>query len=686
MGMFDDLIPQGASPPARGGLFDDLVPSQAAPEGPKLSEADRKAEERVAKEAAAGFAPHDSPVRYMPFGSWIDEATALADAGLGKLTGGRFGASSYEEAKAYQDARQRYVEKNAGAIETGASMVGGIAASLPFGGVNYFRGATLLPQMGNAALTGAGYGALYGAGQGEGADRIENAAGGAVIGAGIGAAMAPVARGIGNAAGYVRDRAAPHIGPLAGMERRAVTNIVDDMQSSGLDAATYGQRRHELGGQGMLVDMGDDLALTGEALANTNGPQMGIIRNALRERSMGAPGRIASNLDANIGPAVNTVHVEQQLRQQYGAMARPLYEQFHATSIPVTPQIAQVLGDIPASAFNAAQRLARAEGYRQQFRLRPVNDPMTAMTGVRGTVREHVPTGVEYDYLKRAVDDMARSAERGSNEHRVYSDLARRLRNTVDATLSPQDPTQSSWALARGVAGDGFGAREAMDEGRRAFSNGVTPDQMDATRAGYSQLESQAFNAGARDQLHTTMGNAATNFRPNGDATVRRQLNSQFARQKLEQIVPPRQARNIARSINAENRFAEIANQITGNSATARRTAAQRRLPVSSEKPLGDNHPRTIGEAAFVTARKVLNAVMAGHLDERAARIMSDQARILTARGVDRDQYVQALLQLGQQRGANARHRLAIVRMIGSLGGGTRGPVIESATSRQANP
>ena len=40
MGMFDDLIPQGASPPARGGLFDDLVPSQAAPEGPKVSEAD----------------------------------------------------------------------------------------------------------------------------------------------------------------------------------------------------------------------------------------------------------------------------------------------------------------------------------------------------------------------------------------------------------------------------------------------------------------------------------------------------------------------------------------------------------------------------------------------------------------------------------------------------------------------
>lgn len=686
MGMFDDLVPQGAAPPVRGGMFDDLIPSEAAAAKPEMPEIDKRASERVAREAAAGLVPRANPAQYLPFGSWLDEASAVLDTVLGKATGGRFGAPSYAEAKAYQDARQRYIDENASGLEKGAAVAGGIAASAPFGAVNYFRGATLLPQMGNAAMTGAGYGALYGAGEGEGAQRLENAAGGAVMGATLGAAIAPIARGIGNAVGYARDRATPPAGPLAGMERKAVTNVVDDMQSSGLDAVAYARRRHELGGQGMLLDMGDDLTLTGEALANTNGPQMSIVRDALRERSAGAPGRIASTLDANLGPAVNTIQVEQQLRQHYGDLARPLYEQFHATSIPVTQEIAQVLGDIPPAAFNAAQRLARAEGYRQQFRLRPVNDPMTAMTGVNGSVREHVPTGIEYDYLKRAVDDMARSAERGSNEHRVYSDLARRLRNTVDATLSPADPAQSAWAQAREVAGEGIGTREAMEEGGRAFSRGVTPDQMEATRAGYSHLENQAFNLGARDQLYTTMGNAATNFRPNGDATVRRQLNSQFARQKLEQIVPRQQAQNISRNIAAENRFAETANQITGNSATARRTAAQRRLPLSSEKPLGDNHPRTVGEAAFVTARKVLNAVLAGHMDERAARIMSNQARILTARGIDRDQYVQALLQLGQQRGANAQHRLAVVQMIEALGGGARSPIIESATSQRPNP
>lgn len=684
MGMFDDLIPQGASAPARGGMFDDLIPTQE--QAPKMSELDQRMSERVAKEAKAGIEPQPSPAQYLPFGSWLDEAAAGLDTGLGKLTGGRFGSPSYEEAKAYQDARQRYIDENAGGLRKGAAMVGGMVASAPFGAANVFRGTTLLPQMGNAAITGAGYGALYGSGEGEGGERLTNAAGGAAIGGALGPAIVPVARGVGNAFNYAMNRAAPQTGPLVGMERRAINSVIDDMQSSGVDAQAYANRRADLGRQGMLADMGDDLRLTTEALANTNGPQMQIARDALAERARGAPGRIASTLDNNIGPPANVPQLEQQIRRHYGDLARPLYEQFHATSIPITPQIAQVLGDIPQSAYGQAQRLARAEGYRQQFRLRPRNDPMTALTGVRGATREQVPTGIEYDYLKRAVDDLARNAERGSNEERVFSDLARRLRNTIDETLSPNDPAQSPWAQARAIAGDGIGGREALDEGRNAFSRGLTPDQMQANRQGYSQLENAAFNIGARDQLHTTMGNAATNFRQNGDATVRRQLNSQFARDKLEQIVPPQQARNITRRIDAENTFSDTANQVMGNSATARRTAAQRRLPMSSEKPLGDNQPRTISEVAFVAARKVLNAVMAGGLNERANRIMADQARILTARGIDRDQYVQALLQLGQRRGMTAQHRDTIVRLINAIGGGARAPLIESATSQRSNP
>jgi hypothetical protein len=470
------------------------------------------------------------------------------------------------------------------------------------------------------------------------------------------------------------------------MDRRALSSTVDDMGSSGLSAPDYARRSQELGFEGMLLDMGDNLNLTANALANTNGPQMQIVRDALRQRQSGAANRINVDLDQNIGPAQNVIAAEQQLRQTYGAQAAPLYNQFHQTSIPITPQISQVLGDVPGSAYNAAQRLARAEGYRQQFRLRPVDDPMTALTGVQRQVPEQVPTGIEYDYLKRAVDDLARGAERGSNEQRVYADLARRLRTTVDETLSPSDPTQSVWAQARQIAGDGIGGREALEAGQQAFSKGLTPDQLAADAAGRSQMENQIFNVGARDQLRTTMGNSATNFGQNGDATVRRQLNSQFAQDKLQQILPPQQAQNISRRINAESTFANSTNNVMGNSSTAMRTAAQRRLPLSTEKPLGDNQPRSFSEAAFVAARKTLNAVMAGGLNERANRIMADQARLLTARGVARDDYVQALLQLGQRRGMTARHRDTIIQMVNAMGSSARPALIEGATSSRSTP
>lgn len=678
-------FPDGTDPSVITQAMRQLDGPKAAPK-PQLSPIEQRANERVRKEAEGGFKPQASPSRYLPFGSFLDEASAGIDAGLNMVTGGRVG-QPYDEAKAYQNARQRYVDENASGLEQGAAIAGGIAASLPMAaGANIFRGTTLLPQMGNAAATGAGYGALYGAGEGEGGERVKNAVGGAAIGASAGAILVPIARGASNALSYAGERMARAPGPLANMERRAVNSTLDDMNSSNLDAGRYAQQRQQLGPEGMLMDMGEDLALTGEALANTNGPQMRMVRQALIERRQGAPARIAQTLDNNIGPAVNVVDAEQQLRTFYGSRAAPLYDQFHQTSIPTNTQIAQVLDDIPQGAFAQAEKLARAEGYRQQFRLRPVNGPMTPMTGVQGRAAEQVPTGLEYDYLKRAVDDMARSAQRGTNEQRIYSDLARRLRTAVDETLSPQDPTQSTWAQARRIAGDGLSGREALEEGGQAFSRGLTPDQLAADQAQRSALDQQIFNVGARDQLRTTMGNSSTNFGQNGDAAVRRQLNSQFAQDKLAQIIPPRNAAAINRRVRAENTFADTDNQVRMNSATARRTAAQRRLPLSSEQPLGDNQPRTISEASFVAARKVLNAVMAGGLNERAGRIMADQARLLTARGVDRDQYVQALLQLGARRGMTQQHRQTILQMINALGSGARTPLIESATSSRANP
>lgn len=668
MGMFDDLIPQGSAPPERGGMFDDLIPTEQPQAAPQLSELDQRMNERVANEAAKGLEPQPSPAQYLPFGSWLDEAAAGLDAGLGKVTGGRFGAPSYEEAKAYQDARQRYIDENASGLRKGAAMAGGMVASAPFGAANVFKGATILPQMGNAAVTGAGYGALYGSGEGEGGQRLENAAGGAAMGAGLGAAIAPVARGVGNAFNYVKNRSVPQSGPLAGMERRAISSTIDDMQSSGIDPATYAQKSRELGPNGMLLDMGEDATLTANALANTNGPQMPIVRRALQERQAGAPQRVKDLANSTLGtPRDIPAYLEAQSKG-YQQAAKPYYDQFYATSIKPTPDLAKHLSRAEAAgAYQRAAKIMAEEGIDQNL---PQN------------------SGRFLDLIKQSLDELSDVAKTQNDKGalRRYSMISRDLRNEVDSILSPNDPTQSPWALARSIWQPGAQERDALEVGRKVFSGKMRPYDLRDELQGASQSAQRGIKIGARDDLNTIMGRASTNFGPKGDAPARRALNSEFSRENLSLIAGPQKAVRLAEGINAENRMAESFNEIMANSATAKRTAAQRRLPMSSEKPLGDNQPRSIGEAAFVAARKVLNAVMAGGLNERANRIMSDQARILTARGVGRDQYVQALLQLGQQRGMTAKHRDTIVRMINAIGGGARAPLIESATSQRSNP
>ena len=662
--------------------FQTAVPMQDA--GPQLSELDRRMDERVAKEAAAGLAPGPQVAEYLPIGSWLDEASAGIDAGLNKVTGGFIG-QPYDEAKAYQNARQRYVENNASGIRKGAAMVGGMAASLPLGAVRAFQGTTMLPEIGNAAITGGLYGGVYGAGEGEGAERFGNAAKGAAIGAGTGAVAVPVARGVGNAARYIRNRMTPVQPALQGMERGAVNRVADDIESSGLTRQGYAQQAQELGPEGMLLDMGDDLRGSAEVLAQTHGPQLPVVRGNLNDRRNMAPDRVRHGVSAELGREMNLPNYVEGVTAAHRQAAAPHYDAFYQAQIEQTPGLRRTLSQIPRAAFSKAEQLARADGVRQRFRLTPVDDPMTAMTGVRANRSERIHQGVEYDYLKRAVDDMARGAAPGSNEQRIYSGLARNLRNQVDEILSPGTPDQSPWAIGRRIAGDGLEGREAAELGSGVFSGKRDPHIVEDELQGLSQLGQDLYRHGARNDVRQIMGRAATNFGPRGDNAGRKTFNNEFARENLTQIAGPQNAQRLTAMIDAENRMAESFNEVMTNSATARRQAGQTRLPLGAGPPVRSESPKSFGDAAFAIARRGVNALMNGALGERAGRIMRDQARLLSARGIDRDVYVRALMQLADDRRMSNQGRQVIETMISAIAQNARTPLIEGATSPRAN-
>ena len=123
----------------------------------------------------------------------------------------------------------------------------------------------MLPEAGNAALTGIGYGTLYGAGEGDGSERLTNAGIGGLFGGDRTAAPA-VARGVGNAVNSFSNWRAPFRPPFSSSERGAVNRVADDMTSSGLTPGQYARQSQELGPQGMLLDMGEDLRGSAETL------------------------------------------------------------------------------------------------------------------------------------------------------------------------------------------------------------------------------------------------------------------------------------------------------------------------------------------------------------------------------------------------------------------------------------
>lgn len=649
-----------------------LTPSEgagrfAAPALAAARPSQNKAREQVMKmrQEAPVMTAIDDKVRQFargtPIGSWLDEANALTASYLPQALGGM----PYEEALALQRARDEVADEDStvvgklpviGDVTVGGltKLAGGLASAPVSPMARVVQGNAILPSAVNAGVTGVGYGAIYGAGEGDGSDRATNAAMGAAMGGTIGLAAPIVASGVSNAVGAATRRAAPVPQQLSGFDRSAVDRL--SRASGPIDAAAA----RALGREGMVADASGALQDVTEAIAQQPGPQRQIVQGALNARAEGAPQRIRSALNSALGPAVDLQATERAIRQNYNQQAAPFYRQFYATRLPPDPQLDAILDRVPQEFWGRVERLMRLEGV----------DPRLARS-----------TGHGLDLIKRALDDAARAAGRGTNEERLVSDVARQLRSHVDNLLSPGDPTLSPWAQARAIAGEGIGGREALEMGSRVFSGKMDPVQLRAEMQGMSTMEQDMLRAGARTDLRGMMGRAATNFGPNGDAVARRALNSEFSRDNVREIADPQASARLLQTIDNESTFAETRNQALSNSATARRQATRDIIPRQYDQSNAANLRGTsLSGAVAEGVARIANILTAGALNERNARIATDMARMLVARGAARDDVIAGLNAYVRQTGLNNQQRANIRRVVRDLIRGTSQPAIEAVT------
>jgi hypothetical protein len=697
-------MPQQAAPvapeaPSPLGVNFDRPKSQVRADIARLPEADRPramrewADRFVAKERQGGGHGASDFVRNFargtPVGSWLDEANAATSAGLHKITGG-YAGSPYDEAIAYQRATDRAVDKEsskiAGPVTAGdlTKVAGGIASVRLAPVATIFRGATMLPQVGNALATGLGYGALYGAGQGEDttSNRLWEASKGAALGGGLGVAAVPVARGLGNAVGYVADQFRRTPQALRGYERGAVNALARSTTDDAL-AGQYQQRVAELGPEGMLADMGMNLRGQAGAIANQPGSGQRQIMTALDARRQGAAGRIGQDVDQALGPAANIPETVNATQQYYRQQALPHRQQFQQNPVPFTQQLddtLQLLAQNEPAVIRSAERLAAMDnqsGPQQWFARQMPNGQYQI---------ERVPNASEWDYIKRALDDMGRSPE--ANLRRIYGGLAARVRGQVDEALSPGAPQDSPWARARRLEAEDFQIRDAVEQGRGAFNRSLTPDQMRAELYGVGQPpqggmtppQIAGYGVGARDQVRTIMGNAATAHGENAATGARKALGSDYAREKLDIIAGPQAAGQLTRRLDAETVFDQTRQGVLGGSPTAPRLAAQAEFPnpAARQDAISDVGKKSLGGMAAEASLRLANALSGNALNERRARIAADAAEMLVAQGHARDNVANAIFAYSQSRALSTQQRRAIARLAITIAEGGRQKAIEA--------
>jgi len=647
----------------------------ALPEQHRKAALDKWADTVVAKERGEGST----------LGT-VEDYMRRAATGIVGGWGDRLGAKissvaghDYDEALAYEQAKSRAAVKNTstkvatlpivGDVTTGdlAGLAGGIATAplVPVApvarAVPYLAGApaSMAARMVNTGATGAAVGGAVGYGSGNtDEERAANAKHAALVGGGVGLAIPPAAAVVGNVAGRVANATAGLPQGVQGYSRRSVDRMARDFEADNaanpINTATYGP-------EGMLADMGPSMRGTTGALRTLPGEHQGIIDAALIPRRRGAAGRINADVDATLGPPQNLVALEEQVVGQANRTARPLYRQFEQSQIPYTQELVDILHSVPEAAIRKASQLARAER-------------------IDITRPEALPRLL--DYIKKGLDDLAQDAGRGTNLHRVYSNLARDLRTEVDRALSPADPAQSVYAQARRASGEGMQFREGLEDGGSAFSKGTHPDQMaaDLARARGTPYEA-GYVAGGRGQIRDMMGNAAAAYGPNGDIAALKNLNAPYAQQKFQTMVGPQGAARLGGRLRAEAEFNRTFDEVERNSLTAQRLATKEGLP-NPRANGGADIPTSPAGLAMSTAARIVDHLSAGVVSARNQRMLRELAEMAVAQGARREQIAHAMRQYLAHGNVVAQARPAIARIAQDI---LRGSQTSVPGNRDAN-
>jgi hypothetical protein len=595
--------------------------------------------------AAIGSGIGDLPI----VGPYVKEGMIRGAAAIGSVVNPALGlpAPSADQIRQW-DAQLK--QNNAGAYAGGRAL-GAAGAMLPLGATAVGARAlgmagNMLPRIGYSTLTGGVIGAadaythgdnpLIGGGVGAGGGMISPIAG-EMIGKGVNALASGAQR-------YLMPTG------VSGFSRPAarIASQVVGMEDPAAIRSTFSQ----LGPLGMLAEAGPSTTGLAGALALKPSEAKTVVTNAINARAAGRDARLATDVNAAVGPDPVPSHIQASIEASQGALS-PEYNAALANARAVdTEPLANRLDSSVANLRGPAQRAVR--DVRGMLNI-PGTDNLDPHPGALLATRNAIDGLMANEQNPQVVRQLTMA------RRDVDAELARAVPGIKDVDAKFQELARQSEALRTGG--------QALDSGKTAarpqefaqnFAEGANPA---GTLVGPSAvpLRTQQGMAGEVHRLVGTKGNDLV--------ALRNVLQGEggWNTAKLTEAFGAENTNRLLGGVTREGAFDATTNELVRNSATARRQAAEELLKESEPGSL-NLLPASVAGAAMQAGKKVLFDPLVQLLTANPSAPRNlELARMMVAQGATRDQILQQLLRLNarQQSVSNTGNLLA-----GVLGGG----------------
>ena len=465
----------------------------------------------------------DDTIRMLATGitaNFADEAAAFANTmfktGIGSTTMDEFKKNLKAEQE--RDAAIRKREPGASLAAEGVGALGGAVAT---GGGSFVAGGTTAAGVaGRSALVGGAAGALAGAGAGT---DLESRLTGALVGGSLGLALGGVVIPLGKAAVGAAFRKFLNTKPGAQV-KAAADRIRKAMERDELTPDEAFRRLTELGPEGRLVDVGENVRGLGRAVAGQPGKAKTIAIEALEGRQEAQGARVVEAVNNALDPSGDFAGTTAALQQVRKTAAKPLYDSAYAKPVePSEELIAMFRRPALAQAWTRAKRIAANEGddlADNLFITRPDGGKVVNTDAIRD-VRV-------LDLIKRGLDDLVET-KRDPVTGKLQGEVTRGIDKLRKEYIKAVDKLSPDYKAARAAWSGPSRSLEKMEQGRRFVraDEEITANQL----RGMSDDEKFFFRMGAARQVRDIIFNT-----PDGADTVKRIFGSELKRRRLRAV------------------------------------------------------------------------------------------------------------------------------------------------------